>query len=216
MPLPGYKNLLEDLTDELPIGGQQEGVEVVLEVADPAKVDQIPHAGALQRRQPVEVGDLQPLQHVIAGDVAGEAFLASLTEVADVVLVRRPEEWKAVGEEFRGRYAPVEVAEERGAGGGGHIGDVHGGELLLPEVMGEHAAEDRRPGGKNGAVGADAAVACVDGDVGIDGVGEHPPQGGESGFRRRFRSVIAGPDGAKLAAALQIGVTHKRWSLFYR
>lgn len=69
--------------------------------------------------------------------------MARLLEVGDVVLVCGTEERYPVAEELFGLEVAVDVVEEGLASLERHVGDVHRRELLLPEIVGEHAAEDR-------------------------------------------------------------------------
>uniref|UniRef100_A0A0A9G5U3 Uncharacterized protein n=1 Tax=Arundo donax TaxID=35708 RepID=A0A0A9G5U3_ARUDO len=142
-PAPCCKNTMEHLSHQVPLRRLQEHVEVIVHLVHLPEIHQEPQAAVLQLRQPVQVRGLEPLEHVAGVNVLQQAFMARLLEVGDVVLVGGPEEGQPVGEELFAVQIAIDVVEEGPARVEGHVGDVHGGELLLLEVVREHAPEDR-------------------------------------------------------------------------
>nr|ACN26286.1 unknown [Zea mays] len=201
-PAPRGKNAMEHLGHEFPVGRLQERVEVVVvHLVHLPEVHKEPQAAALEPRQPVQVRRLQPLQHVARVDVFQQALVAGLPEVADVVLVGGAEERQPVRQELlAAAHVAVDVAEEGAARVQGHVGDVHGGELLLPQVVREHAPEHRRPRRQDRAVRAHAAVRRVDGDVGEDVLVQHPSQGRQGRAVRALLDLAGGPNRGRLPA----------------
>ena len=179
-PAPRCKDAMEHLGHEVPLRRLQEHVEVVVHLVHLPEVHQEPQAAALEPRQPVQVRGLEPLQHVASVDVLQQALVAGLLQVSHVVLVGRPEERQPVREELLAAQVAVDVVEEGVARLQGHVGDVHSGELLLPEVVREHAPEDGGTPRQDGAVGTHAADCGVDRDVGEDVLVQHPRQGRQS------------------------------------
>ena len=172
---------MKDFSYKIAVCIQQEHIEVIPYLVNLPKVHQIPKATTLEPWKSVQVRGLEPLEHILGINVLQKAFMACLLEVSNVVLVSCSKEGKAVSQELFGLKVAVNVVEESPAGIKGHVGDVHGGERLLLEVVREHAAEDRGPSSKHSAVSRDAAtIGGCDGNVGEDTVREHSSKGGES------------------------------------
>lgn len=180
-PTPRCEDAMEHLGHEVALRRLQEHVEVVVHLVHLPEVHQEPQAAALELWQPIQVRGLESLQHIARVNILEQALVAGFLQVGDVVLVGGPEECQPVREELLLAQVTVDVVEEGVACIQGHVGDVHGGELLLPEVMGEHAPKDRGTCRQDGAMGTHAAVCGVDRDVSEDVLVQHPSQGGQRG-----------------------------------
>lgn len=139
---PRRKNALKHFSHQVPVRHLKERVEFILHLVHLPELDQEPEAAILEPLQPVQVPRLEPLDHVPSVDVLEQALEARLLEVGDVILVRGAEEGQPVREELLAAQVAVDVVEEAPARVEGHVGDVDRGELLLLEVVREHAPED--------------------------------------------------------------------------